>query len=147
MEANVVAMSSQALTTEAGANFNYFFDNNSVVSTDRVSNILTTADIVEANMVAISSQALTTDAGGNFSTFFDNGGVASTAQVGAMSTWGALDTVDGMTYLQYLQYSQAYITGDFKVTGAATNVIVYDDFSGTTLFQHTITTVARTFAS
>ena len=153
MEANMVAMSSQALTTEAGANFNNFFDNNSVVSTERISELPTTVDlfttgsIVESNMVAMASQALTTDAGANFSTYFDNGGVPATAQIGAQSTFGMLDTVDGMTVLEYMQYSQAYITGDFKVTGAATNQIVYDKFGGTTFFSHTLTTVARTFTS
>lgn len=202
VEANMVQMASQALTTEAGANFNNFFDNNSVVSTERISELPTTADlfttakdvnigrmagevvttdaadnwdyfwfnndvvstervgdlpttadlfttgsIVESNVVAISSQSLTAAAGANFSTYFDNGGVAATAQIGAQSTFGMLDTVDGMTVLQYMQYSQAYMIGDFKVTGAATNEVVYDDFGGTTFFEHTITTVARTWAS
>ena len=150
---NVVLVSSAAITSEAGANFNYFFDNNSVVSTERVTDIvttddiLTTDDIMESNVVAMASQALTVAGGANFSTFFDNAGVASTAQVAAMSTFGMSDTVDGMTVLQYMQYDQAYITGDISVVGAATNQFVYDKFGGTTFFSHTITTKTRSFTS
>lgn len=149
MESNMVAMASADMTSRGGDNFATFFDNGGAASTRVVTDLstFTTALTVEANMIAMASQALTTDAGANFSTYFDNGGVAATAQIGAQSTFGMADTVDGMTFLQYSQYAQAYITGDFKVTGAATNVVVYDNFAGTTLFQHTITTVARTFAS
>lgn len=149
METNMVAMASADMTSRGGDNFATFFDNGGAASTRVVTELstFTTALTVLSNVVQMASQALTTDAGANFSTYFDNGGVAATAQIGAQSTFGMADTVDGMTVLQYMQYNQAYITGDFKVTGAATNEIVYDDFGGTTFFQHTITTVARTFAS
>ena len=55
--------------------------------------------------------------------------------------------MDVLTYDESMKMLQAYAIGDMKVTGASTNVFVYDDHAGTTFFQHTVTTAARTRAT
>lgn len=57
------------------------------------------------------------------------------------------DDIGGMTARQALKYIQTYCIGDFSVTGASTNVAVYDDYAGTTHFAHTFTTKERSFSS
>jgi hypothetical protein len=54
---------------------------------------------------------------------------------------------DGMDHGTLMKYLQSYAIGDFGVTGASTNVVVYDDFSGSTLMAHTFTTKTRSWSS
>ena len=147
VEANVIAMSSQALTTDAGANFGNFFFNNDVVSTERISELPTTADLftsaekVEANVIAVSSQALTTDAGANFSTYFDNGGAAATAQIGAQSTFGVGNVYDVWAHGDLMKLLQAHLLNNTTYDGST---YVLHDHAGTTFVKFEVTTAERT---
>jgi len=136
---NVGSIAGEVITTDAADNWDNFWFNNDVVSTERVGELPTTSDLVTtASNMNIGAAAGATIAGAT----------AFRADVTNMSTFNpASNVVDVFTYDESMKYMQSYITGDFKVTGAATNEIVYDDHAGTTLFQHVITTVARTFSS
>lgn len=136
---DVGAMAGEAVTTDAADNWDNFWFNNDVVSTERIGEIPTTADLLTtASNVNVGAAAGTTIPS---STFFK-------ADLTNISTFNpASNVVDVFTYDETMKYMQSYLAGDFKVTGAATNEIVYDDHGGTTLFQHVITTVSRTFSS
>jgi hypothetical protein len=92
VEANVVAISSQSLTTQAGANWQNFFNDGAAVSTEvlgdlpTTGDLLTTSDILEANVVSIASASLTSKAGDNFATWYDNAGVGVGKDIGDVST-------------------------------------------------------------
>ena len=147
MEANVVAVSSNTITSDAGDNWDNFWFNNDVVSTERVSDTPTTADLFttasQVDIGRIAGATIATDAaqiGVNVVEF-----ASAAASGGIISTGTVYDSV--MDHGTLMKYMQAYLVGDSKVTGASTNVIVYDDESGATFFSHTITTATRTFSS
>jgi len=81
LDVNVQLMAGETITTDAADNFDNYFYNNDVVSTERISQILTTADIVEANVVAVASNAITSDAGDNWENYWFNNDVVSTERV------------------------------------------------------------------
>jgi hypothetical protein len=95
---NVVKLSSQAISSQAGANLENYYNDGGVVSTEAVGDLPTTADlfttanIVEANVVAISSQSLTTQTGANLENFFQDGGAVSTEVLGDLPTTADLFT-------------------------------------------------------
>jgi hypothetical protein len=112
VEANIVSISSQAITTQTGANIEGYFAAGATV--DRTVNdvsTFSTADIVEANMVAMSSQSLTTQAGANFENYFQDGGAVSTEVVGdAVTTADLFTTADIVEANMVSMSSQALTT-------------------------------------
>lgn len=165
LSVNTTQLVGETITTDAADNWDNFWFNNDAVSTERVSELPTTADLfttasavdvgriagstvstadaqIGVNIIEISSAAVSTATAQIGVNVIELASGSATAMV--IGTGTVYDNIDHGTLMQYVQ---AYVIGDFKVTGASTNEIVYDDWSGTTFMQHVITTASRVWSS
>ena len=119
MEANVVQMASNAITSDAGDNWENYWFNNDVVSTERVSDTITAtpSTVTPLNIGAISSVAVTTQAGANWQLFFNDGGAVTTETVGDLPT-----TADLLTTSKEMEANVVNIASQALTTQTGANI-------------------------
>jgi hypothetical protein len=131
---NVVEIADETITTDAADNWDNFWFNNDVVSTERVSELPTTADVMTtASNVNIGAVAGVTSSGVD----------GFKADVTGMSTFSTATEVEGiLTFGEWCELVGSLVYGDFVTTGGAT--FKYDDHGGTTNISMAVTTAGRT---
>lgn len=119
--------------TTLGANVDSGYIQTDPQNVASTSDLLTTASNINVGALAGTTLGANVDSG-----------YIQTDPQNAITTATVYDNIDHGTLMQFVQ---AYTIGDFGVTGASTNVVVYDNWSGTTFMAHTLTTKTRTWSS
>jgi hypothetical protein len=111
---NVGQIAGETVTTDAADNWDNFWYNNDIVSTERVSNLPTTGDLFttasQIDVGRIAGELVTTDAADNWDNFWYNNDVVSTERVGDSVTTDDLLTTGDIMEANVVAVSSASLT-------------------------------------